>query len=309
MVPETVEPFVVDADDPYGHYARLREEAPVHRIRDGDGNEAWIVTRYEDVRAAFADPRITTDRRVRQEARRRARPDEERVPATKPESDPFLLLRSGPPEHGPLRRATNAGLTFSPRRIAALRPRAEQIGDGLLGGLDAHREVALHREFAYPLALATMGELLGIPPDEARELPLPPETEQDFGDLEAYVDRLLERKRTHVDPDLVPDRQPDHLSAMIAHRDEHGNAPRFDIARTDNHHLSFGRGIHFCLGVSLTKLDAQVGIGTLLRRFPEVAPVSEPEDAWEIFLAGNPFGLTRDRPTELVVRLQPDETA
>lgn len=43
-------------------YRRLRESAQVHRRAGPDGSPAWIVTRYEDVRAALADPRLSLDK-------------------------------------------------------------------------------------------------------------------------------------------------------------------------------------------------------------------------------------------------------
>lgn len=57
-----------------------------------------------------------------------------------------------------------------------------------------------------------------------------------------------------------------------ANRDEtvFENANALDIAREPNKHLSFGQGIHFCVGAPLARLEAQIAINTLLRRMPEL---------------------------------------
>ncbi len=51
---------------------------------------------------------------------------------------------------------------------------------------------------------------------------------------------------------------------------------RFDISREDVHHHSFGGGAHYCLGAPLARLEAQIGIGALVRRFPHLRLVDEP---------------------------------
>jgi cytochrome P450 len=71
-----------------------------------------------------------------------------------------------------------------------------------------------------------------------------------------------------------------------ANRDEaqFPDPDRFDIQREPNHHLSFGQGIHFCLGAPLTRLEAKIAVAVMLERFPpqwcileeSVEPVDSP---------------------------------
>ncbi|HEX5938945.1 MAG TPA: cytochrome P450, partial [Dehalococcoidia bacterium] len=50
---------------------------------------------------------------------------------------------------------------------------------------------------------------------------------------------------------------------------------RFDISREDTHHHSFGGGVHYCLGAPLARLEAQIGIGKLVERFPNLRLADE----------------------------------
>jgi cytochrome P450 len=57
-----------------------------------------------------------------------------------------------------------------------------------------------------------------------------------------------------------------------ANRDEAAfdNADALDITREDNKHLSFGHGMHFCLGAPLARLETQIAINTPLERMPDL---------------------------------------
>ena len=72
------------------------------------------------------------------------------------------------------------------------------------------------------------------------------------------------------------------VAALIAgaNRDpQHFPDPdRFDVGRSGERHLSFGLGSHFCLGAALARLETQLALGGLLRRFPDFSGAPEPPD-------------------------------
>ena len=51
---------------------------------------------------------------------------------------------------------------------------------------------------------------------------------------------------------------------------------RLDVRRNPTDHLAFGDGIHFCIGAPLARAEAQIAIGTLVRRFPKLSLLDEP---------------------------------
>ena len=67
------------------------------------------------------------------------------------------------------------------------------------------------------------------------------------------------------------------VSIAAAHRDPRvfADPDRFVIERDHSAHLAFGGGIHFCLGAHLARMEAQIAIGTLVRRAPELELISE----------------------------------
>jgi len=69
-------------------------------------------------------------------------------------------------------------------------------------------------------------------------------------------------------------RQGDQVVVSLAAANRDGGtfpqAEQLDITRTENHHLAFSRGIHYCLGAPLARLEGQIAINTLLRRLPDL---------------------------------------
>jgi cytochrome P450 len=146
-------------DDPYPVYAKLREDSPVREVTF-HGLRAWLVTRHADVAAALADPRLSNDPR-------NANAEAQTWPTVAagllgPLSRSVVMIDE--PDHSRLRRLI--GREFTPRRMAALRPRIEQICAELIDAF-AHRGSAdLIGEFAALLPLAVICELLGVPTED-----------------------------------------------------------------------------------------------------------------------------------------------
>ena len=126
--------------DPYPTLALLRAQAPVRRVDLADG-PVWLVTRYDDVRAALGDPRLSKNWRY-------LLPPEARADAPG-EQDPMMLLRD-PPDHTRLRKLVSR--SFTARRIAALRPRIGEIAAELLDAVPAERAVRPHGALRLPAA-------------------------------------------------------------------------------------------------------------------------------------------------------------
>ncbi len=120
-------------------------------------------------------------------------------------------------------------------------------------------------------------------PDELRKLQARPEL------IAGAVEECLRfdgpipatRRVLHEDVELggvhIPKNSELLLCIASAHRDPalYQDPDRFDIERGQASHLAFGGGIHFCLGAHLARLETQVAIGALVRRFPRMQLQSE----------------------------------
>lgn len=132
----------------------LRAEAPVVKVRTATGDEAWLVTRYNEVKALFADPRL---------GRSHPKPDEA---ARFSES----ALLGGAHDRYETEDADHALMRarlvprFSARRMRLLTPRVEAMVDELLDRLAEHGSPAdLHESLSFPLPVLVICELLGVP--------------------------------------------------------------------------------------------------------------------------------------------------
>jgi len=137
--------------DPYPTYHRLRAEDPVHHSPLG----FWVLTRYEDVVAVLRDPRLAKEAIAEFVAAR--------LGTTAP-AGRFSMLDRDPPDHTRLRGLVNKA--FTPRVVEALRPHIQQIVDGLLGRVEGDRAMDLIEDFAYPLPVIVICEMLGVPVED-----------------------------------------------------------------------------------------------------------------------------------------------
>ncbi len=142
----------------YEVYANMREEQPIYPIMHKNGSRSWLITRHEDVLAVLKDPRFTKNYlRVA---------DVEYI-SQLTEVDRFMtnnLLALDPPDHTRLRALVQKA--FSPRLIRAMRPRIQAITDSLLDAVQDQGRMELIADYAFPLPIQVIAELLGIPTED-----------------------------------------------------------------------------------------------------------------------------------------------
>ena len=141
--------------EPNPRLDQLRETEPVSRVRPPFGDDAWLVTRYADVRTVLSDPRFSRAAAISETAAR----------ATPVVPPPNSIISMDPPDHTRLRRLV--GKAFTAATVEQLRPSTEEIADGLLDKLSAGPEPAdLVEHLCLPLPIAVMCELLGVRPED-----------------------------------------------------------------------------------------------------------------------------------------------
>ena len=143
--------------NPYPVYARLRREAPVC-LAQGVTRKYWVVTRYEDVAFVLKDNRFV--------ASRKNAPGADRTLTEKllfAAYGPVMtnMLVSDDPDHGRLRGLVHQAFTM--RRIEALKARIEELTNEYLDRVAARREWDIVSDYALPLPVTIISEMLGVP--------------------------------------------------------------------------------------------------------------------------------------------------
>lgn len=369
--------------DPCRFYAQMRDTAPIYRTMLGP----ILIHRYEDCMSALRDPRLGRGGDTASQQMTNFGVPDVFVQRFFELSQHSMLL-ADPPNHTRLRGLVSR--SFTPRHMEGMRPAVHKLVDDLLDTLAERGEVEFMGDFALPLPMAVIGELVGVPrsdwdtlqpyvraaataiePVLSDEQALEAFTAYDY--LGNYFGSLLEERRRQPREDLLsglaqaPEKD-DRLTsdevvstaillfaagfetttnllgngmlALLRHPDElarwrndPGLAPsaveellrwdspvqlnvraalepadvrgepietgeriivlqgaanhdpdrfndpaRLDLGRTDNVPLSFGWGIHHCLGAGLARMEGQIAFNALLARFPTIdLLVDEPE--------------------------------
>ncbi|AXK32543.1 cytochrome P450 [Streptomyces armeniacus] len=197
---------------PPAEFAELRAGQPVARAALPNGHTVWLVTRHEDVRRVFGDPRFS------------------RAAVTAPDAPKILPVTTGskslfvldPPEHTRLRKLV--ARAFTVRSVEQLRPHVAELADGMVARMRrAGPPADLVEGLARPLPITVICELLGVPDEdhglfqEWTDLLLTfgqgsaERVRAAVGELRAYLSELIERKRRDPGEDL--------LSELVAARD------------------------------------------------------------------------------------------
>ncbi len=207
------------SEDPHPLCAGRQVAGPVRR---GvlDGLPVWLVSGYDNVRRLMADPRASSDACHAGPAARAVQAD-----------DPHPLLRSmtrlDPPGHTRLRKL--AARAFTARRVQALQPRIQQVTGQLIAAMLPAGRADLVGDFALPLPIAVITDLLGVP-DQGRPEFLywagicagvsegdPGRRQQALIQMSGFLDMLIESKSSQRGGGAG---EGDLLDGLITARDE-----------------------------------------------------------------------------------------
>jgi cytochrome P450 len=196
--------------NPYPLFRRLREEDPVHEDADGRG---WMVSRYDDIERVLADRRFSARRMM-------TTGEKQDTPSAVQAALARQMLFLDPPDHTRLRGLFSK--TFTPQRMEALKPQiGAMVTDFLDRAEDAGGAIDFIRDFAIPLPVTVIAQMLGVPTADrdrlrawsvafgklinGRILSAQESAEAQFGVLEfvKYFRDLISERRQHPEDDML----------------------------------------------------------------------------------------------------------
>lgn len=191
--------------DVWSVYPALRADEPVRPVIMPDGVPGWLVTRYAEAKALLDDPRISKDVAKGLDLFPEDTAGVHALPVAR------HMLVSDPPDHTRLRKLVSKA--FTPRAVARLRPRIEQITDRLLDAMSG--TVDLMDVFAFPLPIAVISDLLGVPHSDRDRMRAwtkalvsgaPADAQQQASDeVMAHFRTLVAEKRARPTDDMLSD--------------------------------------------------------------------------------------------------------
>jgi cytochrome P450 len=201
---------------PFDFYQAMREAAPVYQV---PGTNVFIVSRYEDMLYAGQHPEIYSSKRVWMPS------DDPEVAAIRAKGfpDSNSLTATDPPDHQRFR--TLAVKVLSPRRFAALEAGIRSLCNWLIDSFIADGHCDLQRQYATPLPLIVIADLLGLDHADMPDLkrwsddyseamashsrPMPRkrvlECAQSLTDLQLYFYNKIDERRAHPGDDTISD--------------------------------------------------------------------------------------------------------
>jgi len=209
-----------NTEDPFPLFAQMREMGsvfPVQLPMGGADNQVWMVTRMEEVMQVLKDQaRFTVDSRKLADNNH----VQQSLTGNTEESGPSLFLSNSlnaidEPDHKRLR--TLVSKAFTPKYMESLRPRVQEVADELLDQVQAKGEMDLVKDYANPLPINLISEMIGVPKSDRSKIHewsesianglglgrMDPEVAkglQDFGD---YIKQLVVEKRQYPGDDLI----------------------------------------------------------------------------------------------------------
>jgi cytochrome P450 len=192
-------------ENPYPHYAYLREYAPVYWI---EPLQAWAVSRYADVDFALCNPQIFSSSVFTAQT----------LGDLNPTPETPWILDMNPPDHTRLRKLVNKG--FLPRLIRNLEPRVQEITQQLVASLRSQTEGDLVSALSGPLPTLVIAEMLGVEPERLDDFKrwsddlvlgtsrptdeaVRTRVRQSGAALHRYFELVIERRRTDPGEDVI----------------------------------------------------------------------------------------------------------